>query len=298
MLLSTGFRHYEPRYGERSFEKIKENGYNACDYPLNVYKNPLHTEDAPSFSALVSRYETHSKLAKQHGINVQQTHAGFYTSLDCYDDEYIQAYVACTKNLLYFSKLLGAKYLVVHPVQPYAWNEDLEPERTEALNVDVLKRLSEKAEEEGVILALENMPALFQSVPCNTPEQVLRILEKVNSPFVKICFDSGHANMAKNFRRDGKILTCADYVRAFGDKIVCLHLHENNGKLDQHNMLNTTPSGAPDREELFRAFKEIGYDGSYNSEADFSPRLPAPLFDEGEKLQAKLLRYYAETFAL
>lgn len=298
MILSSNYNRYESYFHEQAFQKMKENGYGACDYVLYLCKSPLDRSDEPSFAEIEKNCERLRVSAASQKVKIFQTHAGFYFDSDCYDKEYADAYTAHTMKQIVMTKLMGAKYMVVHPVQPYRWNDDLQPEKTEQLNVEILKRLSEKAEREGVVLALENMPARYSTIPCAMPERLIGYVDKVNSEYLKICLDTGHANIARNCRSEGKVPTCGDYVRAFGKRIVCLHLHENDGKTDQHNMPDTTMTGAPDWNEIFAALKETSYSGTLNSEASFSARLPEELFNDAEKLQAKLLTYYADKYDL
>ena len=78
------------------------------------------------------------------------------------------------------------------------------------------KKLVAKAEKLGVIIALENtrMPQYFDY-----------IFDNISSDNLKICYDSGHDHA---FTQD-----TFDFDKYKG-KIVCLHIHDNNGQKDQH----------------------------------------------------------------
>ena len=45
--------------------------------------------------------------------------------------------------------------------------------------------------------------------------------------YLKMCYDSGH-----NHCFDPEF----DYFKDYGDKIICLHLHDNFGKKDEHTL--------------------------------------------------------------
>jgi len=79
-------------------------------------------------------------------------------------------------------------------------------------------RAAEAAEKYGVKLALEN--SVY-------PEYVRFLLDNLHSPAVGFCFDSGHE--------------CAfspeeNYLDSYADRLFAMHLHDNNGKDDQHSI--------------------------------------------------------------
>lgn len=81
-----------------------------------------------------------------------------------------------------------------------------------------IKRLLSYCEKMKVPFAIENIddPALFKT-----------IFEKIDHPYLKICYDSGHNNYVDKE---------TDYLTLYRDKIVCLHLHDNNGIDDEHTL--------------------------------------------------------------
>ena len=70
----------------------------------------------------------------------------------------------------------------------------------------------------GVRLAIEN-----------DPFPVIRaIVERYDADYVGFCYDSGHANMLP----DG-----VDQAEALKDRLLAIHLHDNDGQRDQHKPL-------------------------------------------------------------
>lgn len=294
MICSTSFGKHARVFGEKNaFETIKACGYDACDFDLSFPTNDFGEYPTDMFDARVREFETYRELAKERGVSVYQTHAKFYCDLDSYEEEYAKAYVKQKRQEIRATKALGATFMAVHPIQPYGWSVDPTPEKTADWNIKILTVLARYAEEEGVVLALENMPAHVENIPCASPESLLSYVNGVSSDFLRICLDTGHANMGR-LHVSGKTYVCSDYVKMFGEKIVCLHLHENSGRNDEHNMIMTTPYPTVDWKETFKALKEVGYQGTFNSEADFSARLPKELFLDGEKLQCKLFKLLAK----
>ena len=55
----------------------------------------------------------------------------------------------------------------------------------------------------------------------------IEIFNKIKHPYLKFCYDSGHDNCDKeNY----------DYFSMYGDKLIALHLHDNDGNSDQHTL--------------------------------------------------------------
>jgi sugar phosphate isomerase/epimerase len=89
-----------------------------------------------------------------------------------------------------------------------------------AVSRSSLEIIDKAAKENGVLVALENMPDMPISM-VTTPEELLASIEGTE---IKICFDLGHANTTGNI----------ESYFALKDRIVNIHIHDNNGKYDQH----------------------------------------------------------------
>lgn len=79
---------------------------------------------------------------------------------------------------------------------------------------DVLKY----CEKINIPIAIENV----QDVKIFT-----KVFENINHPYLKFCCDVGHQNVF-----DDKF----DYLRKYKDKLIALHLHDNNGISDWHTL--------------------------------------------------------------
>ena len=69
-----------------------------------------------------------------------------------------------------------------------------------------------------MFLAVENI---------NYQKPFIDIFDNIDHLYLKFCYDSGHNNC---FDPD------FDYLEKYGDKLICLHLHDNNGIQDQHTL--------------------------------------------------------------
>jgi sugar phosphate isomerase/epimerase len=105
-------------------------------------------------------------------------------------------------------------------VQHVARARDIPDERLWDAAFSSLEHLSLFARHRGVTLALENTPGEMA-----TPVNLKAFLERTRLTGVKLCFDTGHANIA------GDLAEALESVR---DLVVTAHVHDNRGERDDH----------------------------------------------------------------
>lgn len=162
------------------------------------------------------------------------------------DETVRQAGIDLTLNRLRMTAALGGKAMVVHlPSEPG-------PDGVPHYPWDILRRsleaLAESAREYRVALALEN------SAPDNMPA-IACLLAQYPPEVLGLCYDSGHGNLAGNG---------LDRLEALIDRLLVLHLHDNNGQEDLHDL---PFSGTGDWERLARILAAAPYDGPLTMEA-------------------------------
>ena len=86
------------------------------------------------------------------------------------------------------------------------------------VGLDRFARLLALCEKLDVPMALENI---------GNYKLLTDIFGTIKSDYLKFCFDIGHQNV---FDKD------KDALAAFGDKLICLHLHSNMGEEDEHTL--------------------------------------------------------------
>ena len=112
-----------------------------------------------------------------------------------------------------------SRIVVVHPGILSPLGSQM-PDQAWARNVDALKELCGHAEEYGVTLCLENMIDLDKLL-CRTPPEVFGMVEAAGCG---MAFDVGHANTMGNID---------EFLRE-KDRFTHVHIHDNNGKKDEH----------------------------------------------------------------
>lgn len=105
------------------------------------------------------------------------------------------------------AKKYGFSCVVVHLFGEYS-----------QIGIDRLKRVLEVCEKLDIPLAIENI---------NCQKLFLEVFKNVKHKYLKFCYDSGHNNV---FDSD------YDYLAKFEDKLIALHLHDNDGSSDQHTL--------------------------------------------------------------
>jgi len=183
----------------------------------------------------------------------------------------------------------GIRVLTIHPAtynpeKPgYAYFEVLQNylgvKEAWGVSINLLRYISNYASRRGIILGLENMPyaVLYKNEILKCPhfgilrDELLKIVSEVGSSALKVTFDVGHANT---------VLQPCDYIRGMVKHVVHIHLHDNDGRYDQHAPLGT---GTVNLYFFFKVLKEEDYNESIVVER---------IVDEALFNDLKILRHY------
>lgn len=113
--------------------------------------------------------------------------------------------------------------------------------------VSFWKEFIKEFEKAGIIAVIENV---FET----EPQFCLDLFEKINSPNLKLALDAGHVNL---YAHDTKV---TDWVRAYGDNLYHLHIHNNFRTNDDHSHLE---NGTLDYNEILTMIKNSNVDPSF-----------------------------------
>jgi sugar phosphate isomerase/epimerase len=149
---------------------------------------------------------------------------------------------------------IGARMMTVHyrripPLFP--------PERCPEWHVEVLRPLCTRAAEMGITVLLENAPG-----PRGQIEHITHILEAV--PALGFHLDSGHTHV------EGGTDMFETYLERVGERLMHVHLSENDGSRDQHLPLGAVPRNEIDWASRIARLKARGYDSTISLEI-FAP---------------------------
>ena len=193
------------------------------------------------------------------GIAVEQTHAPM-NRYRTYPDERFGEYY---KNAFEASKIVGAKYVVVHGDE-YRVTDRYDEREIQDFAYDFLAPYVDYAKKNGMAVAIENLfeDHCFPEVNgrsrfTSTAGELKGLIERFNDPSVGCCWDFGHAACA--FGTD-KMLSA---LMEMGSCICCTHVHDNYYGKDLH----VSPFlGDIDWESHMKHLKTIGYKGKFSFE--------------------------------
>ena len=187
--------------------------------------DPAFAHDCPCAvrGAGLSFHDAHAPYGQDWDLN--GTHAEL--------DSHIRLMGVCAEN--------GIRTYTIHVGPPYGGQSVQE---AVSRSCRAIERILPAAEDANVVVACENIYYPTTSSAC-----LLAILRAFESPFLRFCYDSGHANLMTRGVRDG---TLCDWVEASWVKagikpvvddfgalwpyLVTCHLHDNGAVGDDHNL--------------------------------------------------------------
>ena len=254
------------RYGtSEGSRKAKAHGYDCYDFSrfVNTETEFFKLPEA-EFKAELLEYK---RLVEAEGIVVWQAHSPWrHPAQDSTPEdraERLDSFLKAVRG----SGYLGATHFVVHAIMPFGTNSPEHPELMRDMNAEFMGRLAEEAKEYGVKhICVENLP--FPALPINHTPQCLdfakRMNNETNSVIFKVCLDTGHSNFCGEKPADAVRLLGKEYLGA-------LHVHDNNGKADQH----LRPGfGNIDWDDFSNALAEIGFEGCVSFETSVPSTVP------------------------
>lgn len=258
---------------EQSIEACVKAGYKVLDMNFASYSRG-------TLPMTQSNWEDWTKALKEfsdlHQVEYSQAHAHFYNWVETAAED-IPWNEELIRRSIIGAGIMGVKWLVIHPgsVNDGIWYSH---RKSLARNVEFYKKYAELASKYNVKIAIENMiESKSTRRYCSSTEELLELLDVLNDPIFGICWDFGHAHMAR--------INQCEALRTIGKNLKALHVADNRGENDDH----LAPYfGTIMWEPIMKTLKEIGYEGDFTYEIHkFTYGLP-------DDLQDKLLRFTYE----
>ena len=267
---------FTPEAAREAFSHLRLMGYDCAD--LQTFVNTETEWFSTPNPVRLRRWEVIGKVARDCGISLSQTHGPWRYPPRDFTEEDREERFGKMCAALEGTAAVGAPCMVIHNIMPWGGGQNPEPERFMDMNRMFFSRLLEKAKSCGVVIALENMP--FDKLILSSPEQVFNFVKEFDSPFFRVCLDTGHAAVLG--------FSPADSIRLLGrEYLACLHVHDNDGVRDLHWV---PYRGVIDWADFSRALHEIGYEGTLSLETNVSKKLPPSVRPEWEKALAATAR--------
>lgn len=155
--------------------------------------------------------------------------------------------VELVKNRIEMAARLGTDVIILHMWRKPEPGDDMKAKRMQLRrSLDDLER---HANDHAVRIALENMP--FDDF-----EDLRMLFSEYPPDYLGLCYDSGHGNMGgEGF----------EHLLTLGDRLLSVHLHDNEGTSDQHALLY---SGTVDWGRLARIMAQSAYEKCVSMESN------------------------------
>jgi sugar phosphate isomerase/epimerase len=225
----------------------------SLDIPFNRMVKRITTLDTKTIEVLddgtheltPTRISTLKEVAKKHNIEYS-IHAPFAdVNLASPIKPMLNVSLKRVKQSISHANTLGAKLVVIHP-GAHTGISSFYPGEDWKQNIQSLQEIYAYAEDRGVNIALENLPAKYWFL-LSSPADFSRFYKETGLS-IGIVLDLGHAHL------EGQI---EPFFNQLADKIVHIHASNNDGSDDQHNGLE---DGTINYQNFAENLKKIGYD--------------------------------------
>ncbi len=193
------------------------------------------------------------KYADERGFSFPQGH--LYLKVDlCADD--------AVEIMLPWLDLFVAMDIRAGVLHTSCKRDDFSPEQRFERWVQVLTKLSDHLRGTEMSIALENAGGYNYSA-----ESLLALIDAVGSDHLGICLDTGHLNLSRSGKAPhyGKVeYTQSEFIRRAGERLIALHIADNDGTYDQHMM--PFGRGNVNFTDVMRGLREVNYSHLFNLE--------------------------------
>ncbi len=246
-----------PRTPEESILFAKENGFNHVE--VDLFKHPLERFSTERIKKIVKLSEENQVSLSVHTPYSMNPAERFSTIREAYKLYFLKA--------IEFTSAINGKWLTIHLGYHIGFPRDKFKafKRTKQFIEEMLVHCDKKK----VPLAIENV----NPMPMNgelfyigdSIAELKELFESWNSEYAKFCLDIGHAHTAEGV---------VQYVNAFKDKLVGIHVHDNHGEQDEHLGVG---EGNIDWKTVLHSLKKVKNDVPLNLE----------IYDDKLKIKSK-----------
>lgn len=275
MSLKVGVQSRKIVYDENpaeGFLQMHKAGFSCCDFSLNNYQKNTDLYQQvnnrffdKSISELEEYFAPHKEGAKAAGIKINQMHMPYPTYVPGAKtelNEYLWNVVG--PKSLEVCRFLECPNIVIHgfKLTKYYGSEEAEWAKTK----EFLDFLAPLAKEYGITMCMENLynsqgVKMVEGPGCNAykaEERIDELNDKHGAEILGFCYDTGHGNLVG--------IDPYKFVTTLGSRLKVLHIHENDGIGDLHQMPFTftkTRENASvlDWEGFLKGLREIAFDG-------------------------------------
>ena len=277
MRIATEMERFGKKFDwEKALELTAQAGFDAMDISLFEL---THGEENPFWGEEGIAYATSlRKKAESLGIRINQAHAPFRMDMKLWLEGDREEILRLLHQSIRVATACGCSNIIIHPVHTMNYlNSD--PAWVKEVNVEYYSLLAPVAKEAGIRIAIENMwqrnryTKYIVSSVCASPWEHAAYVDACNAiePVFTACLDVGHSVLVG--------VDPALAIRVLGDRLGCLHVHDVDGKNDNHTCPGTL---AVDFPAIVEALREVGYTGEFTLEAMcYLDKMPEEQWFEG-----------------
>lgn len=266
-------------FGEKAgLTMLKNAGFDAVDYSLDVGFKPNVLPELTTDEDIFAFYEAVRRHMDEIGIIASQTHAPHGKSPVDDNGVPLPEEVEMYKRAIKVTAILGAPYIVIHPVTYGVLSSDYE--RGMRATKALYDQLTDTLVEYNVKLGVENMFTYdythyyYCSTSCSNGRDLMEHANMMNSDRYCVCLDIGHASVVG--------LDPVKVIRQVAPKLELVHVHDTYGPYDSHCIPGECSTKWPG---VMRALKEVGFKGVFSMEL--------AIFGKASKIDPSLMEDYA-----
>lgn len=288
------------------FKMLKKAGFDYCDFSLNSYltNKELYQQESNNFfdqseEELKVFFTSQKEGAELAGVTINQMHMPYPNFVPGGKKElndYLWDVVA--PKSMKICAFLGCKYIVVHgfKLSRQLGSEAAEWEKTK----EFLEHLAPLAKELEITICVENIYTekgkhILEGPFCdarNAKERIDQMNEKYNAEVLGFCFDTGHGNLVG--------IDFEDFIVTLGDRLKVLHIHDNDGVRDLHQIPFTFTrtrenKSSTDWDGFVKGLRKINFDKVLSFEtAPVIDTFPESMKQDALSFVAKIGRYFCK----
>lgn len=212
-IAAFGFPQFNPPTLLPIYQRI---GARTCQFYRNIENPPQPTEAR--------------KLVESLGMSFDSVHGVFGPEHDpsSPDEPTRRKTIETYRREADLAVTLGGKAVVVHPAPPAKQGEAVTEASRRGLYGPLTRSFEDLAEigrRQGVCFLIENLPGNYRFG--SDPLELAQLIRRFDSPHIRMCVDLGHAHMTGY---------ASSVVDECADVIGYLHVHDNDGKADSHQI--------------------------------------------------------------
>lgn len=286
---------------DAGMKAIRDAGFDTIDfgelsghYPWDdaqQEKRCAFFDDEEGLNAMMKAY---ADAAEKYGVAFGQFHAPFPSFYPRKPKATAIAQETIFKSIELCGRV-GCPYIIVHPCfDGSARFPSMTKEEEYRLNIEFYSSMIPLLKKHNIVCCLENMwgqdwktkKIYFGS--CSDMREACRYIDDLNAIAGEkrfgFCLDIGHLLLLG--------LDPCYAMAELGDRLVTLHIHDNDGMNDSH----TAPyMGVCNWNRFIKGLREVGYQGALNFEtAGFNGGYPKELIPDALKMLGATARYLRE----